>query len=225
MIRITGDPHGDISRFYELYYNHGEGHWTKDDILIFCGDWGFLFLNNKSENSFLDDLSSRPYTICFVDGNHENFDAINAYPLIEWNGGKAHQIRKNIFHLMRGQVFEIDGKTFFTMGGAYSIDKGSRTPGYSWWPDELPTDADYKEATSNLQKHGMKVDYIITHTLPREMILRLGKYPDAHDMELTGFLEWIMYEVDFKHWYCGHWHDDKELNDQFTILWFDVKEL
>ena len=71
----------------------------------------------------------------------------------------------------------------------------------------------------------MNVDYIITHTLPREMILRLGKYPDAHDMELTGFLEWIMYEVDFKHWYCGHWHDDKELNDQFTILWFDVKEL
>lgn len=225
MIRITGDPHGDISRFYELYYNHGEGHWTKDDILIFCGDWGFLFLNNKSENSFLDDLSSRPYTICFVDGNHENFDAINAYPTIEWNGGKAHQIRKNIFHLMRGQVFEIDGKTFFTMGGAYSIDKGSRTPGCSWWPDELPTDADYKEATSNLQKHGMKVDYIITHTLPREMIMRLGKYPDAHDMELTGFLEWIMYEVDFNHWYCGHWHDDKELNDQFTILWFDVKEL
>lgn len=225
MIRITGDPHGDISRFYELYYNHGEGHWTKDDILIFCGDWGFLFLNNKTENSFLDDLSSRPYTICFVDGNHENFDAINTYPIIEWNGGKAHQIRKNIFHLMRGQVFEIDGKTFFTMGGAYSIDKGSRTPGYSWWPDELPTDADYKEATSNLQKYGMKVDYIITHTLPREMILRLGKYPDAHDMELTGFLEWIMYEVDFKHWYCGHWHDDKELNDQFTILWFDVKEL
>ena len=225
MIRITGDPHGDISRFYDLYYNHGEGHWTKDDILIICGDWGFLFLNNKTENSFLDDLSSRPYTICFVDGNHENFDAINTYPIIEWNGGKAHQIRKNIFHLMRGQVFEIDGKTFFTMGGAYSIDKGSRTPGYSWWPDELPTDADYKEATSNLQKYGMKVDYIITHTLPREMILRLGKYPDAHDMELTGFLEWIMYEVDFKHWYCGHWHDDKELNDQFTILWFDVKEL
>ena len=225
MIRITGDPHGDISRFYELYYNHGEGHWTKDDILIFCGDWGFLFLNNKTENSFLDDLSSRPYTICFVDGNHENFDAINTYPIIEWNGGKAHQIRKNIFHLMRGQVFEIDGKTFFTMGGAYSIDKGSRTPGYSWWPDELPTDADYKEATSNLQKYGMKVDYIITHTLPREMILRLGKYPDAHDMELTGFLEWVMYEVDFKHWYCGHWHDDKELNDHFTILWFDVKEL
>lgn len=225
MIRITGDPHGDISRFYELYYNHGESHWTKDDILIFCGDWGFLFLNNKTENSFLDDLSSRPYTICFVDGNHENFDAINTYPIIEWNGGKAHQIRKNIFHLMRGQVFEIDGKTFFTMGGAYSLDKGSRTPGYSWWPDELPTDADYKEATSNLQKYGMKVDYIITHTLPREMILRLGKYPDTHDMELTGFLEWIMYEVDFKHWYCGHWHDDKELNDQFTILWFDVKEL
>lgn len=225
MIYITGDTHGEIGRFYELYNKHGEGHWGENDTLIICGDFGYLFLNNRSENSFLDDLSCRPYTICFVDGNHENFDAINTYPVVDWNGGKVHQLRKNIFHLMRGQVFEIEGKTFFTMGGAYSIDKGSRTPGYSWWPDELPTDAEYKEATANLQKCGMKVDYILTHTLPREMIMRLEKYPDAHDMELTGFLEWIMYEVDFKHWYCGHWHEDKTLSDKFTILWFDVKEI
>lgn len=225
MIYITGDTHGEIGRFYELYSKYGEGYWKENDVLIVCGDFGYLFLNNRSENSFLDDLSRRPYTICFVDGNHENFDAINTYTMIEWNGGKVHQIRKNIFHLMRGQVFEIDGKTFFTMGGAYSIDKGSRTPGYSWWSDELPTDSDYKEATSNLQKCGMKVDYIITHTLPREMILRLGKYPDVHDMELTGFLEWVMYEVDYKHWYCGHWHEDRELNDKFSILWFEAKKL
>lgn len=221
MIFITGDTHGYQERFDFLMHN-GIERLTSEDILIICGDFGFIFSNDAKENNFLDLLAKKPYTICFVDGNHENFDAINTYPIIEWSGGKVHQIRKNIFHLMRGQVFEIDGKTFFTMGGAYSVDKGSRTPGYSWWPDELPTDADYKEAESNLQKYGMKVDYIITHTMPREMIMRLGKYPDAHDMELTGFLEWIMHEVEYKHWYCGHWHDDKKISDDFTILWFDV---
>lgn len=222
MIYITGDTHGEIGRFYEF---DKKGHLSENDTLIICGDFGYLFFNNISENSFLDDLSDRPYTICFVDGNHECFDAINEYPVVEWNGGKANQIRKNIFHLMRGQVFEIDGKTFFTMGGAYSVDKDYRIPGYSWWPDELPTDAEYKEAVGNLQKCNMKVDYILTHTMPREMILRFGKYPDVHDIELTGFLEWVMYEVDFKHWYCGHWHEDRDLSDNFTILWFDVKEI
>ena len=221
MVYITGDTHGDFTRFQSPILKKATAH----DYLIVCGDFGFFWDDSKKEQKIRRKIEELNYTVCVVDGCHENYDLLEKFPTQEWNGGTARVIAPNLVHLMRGQVFEIDGKTFFTMGGAYSIDKGSRTPGYSWWPDELPTDADYKEATSNLQKYGMKVDYIITHTLPREMILRLGKYPDAHDMELTGFLEWIMYEVDFKHWYCGHWHDDKELNDQFTILWFDVKEL
>ena len=111
------------------------------------------------------------------------------------------------------------------MGGAYSIDKYTRTEGLSWWNQEQPSDDEYKNAAKNLKERGFKVDYIITHTLPREMILRLGKYPDAHDMELTGFLEWVMYETNFKHWYCGHWHSDLELTDKFTVFWFDIKAL
>ena len=41
-------------------------------------------------------------------------------------------ISDSICHLMRGQVFDIDGKTFFTFGGGNSIDKAWRTPGVSW---------------------------------------------------------------------------------------------
>lgn len=29
----------------------------------------------------------------------------------EWHGGKVHELRPHVLHLMRGQVFEIDGKT------------------------------------------------------------------------------------------------------------------
>ncbi len=224
MIYITGDTHGEQARFYDrrLLPN---GDLKDGDYLIVCGDFGYVFKDDTTERLFLNDLEKVPYTILFVDGNHENFPAIYEYPVVEWHGGKVHQIRKNILHLMRGEIFEIDGKTFFAMGGAYSIDKYMRNEGFSWWPQEQPNDEEYKNAAKNLKEHDFKVDYILTHTLPREMVLRLGKYPDAHDMELTGFLEWVMYETDFKHWYCGHWHNDIDLTDKFTILWFDIRQL
>ena len=120
MIKVTGDTHGDPVRFIEN--NMGDNEWTSDDYLIVCGDFGFIFRNNEAEREFLDYLETKPYTICFCDGNHENFPAIFSYPKEKWNGGYVHRIRKNILHLMRGQVFEIYGIKVFTMGGAYIID-------------------------------------------------------------------------------------------------------
>lgn len=35
-------------------------------------------------------------------------------------------------------MYDIEGKRIFVFGGAYSIDKAMRTPGKSWWPDEMP---------------------------------------------------------------------------------------
>lgn len=224
MIYITGDTHGERERFSPAAMP-GEDTWGADDTLIICGDFGFIFTNDESENAFLDKLSEKPYTICFCDGNHENFPAIYAYPTEEWHGGKVHRIRKNIFHLMRGQVFEIDGKRIFTMGGAYSIDKNMRTDGYSWWREELPASEEYAEAMRNLRKNGNRVDHIITHTAPREVILQMVKHPDMHDAELTEFLERIMNEVEFKMWFFGHWHQDRKFDDRFRAMWFDVIEL
>ena len=215
MIHITGDTHGEQARIPLI---EAQAPVRPGDILIVCGDFGYLFRNDEAEHRFLDQLAARDYTICFVDGNHENFPAIYAYPVIEWHGGKAHQLRKNIFHLMRGEVYEIEGKSFFAFGGAYSIDKSMRTEGVSWWPAEQPNDQEYKNASENLKKYHYKVDHILTHTLPREMILRYGKHPDPHDLQLTGFLEWVTYETKFEHWWYGHWHDDQGLTEKFTIL-------
>lgn len=224
MIYVTGDTHGDINRFNEIHMP-GESAWTKDDYLVICGDFGFIFDNDDIEKAWLDELENKPYTVLWLDGNHENFKAIAEYPVEMWNGGKVHIIRKNIFHLMRGQVFTIEGKTFFTMGGAYSIDRYMRVKNVSYWDEEIPNDSEYNEATKNLLKHDKKIDYIVSHTAPREIIRRMGYYPDAHDMELTGFLEWIMYECDFEHWYFGHWHEDKPINDKFTALYYDVVKI
>lgn len=223
MIYITGDTHGEQNR---LLYIEQETGIKAGDTLIVCGDFGYLFLNNTSEKLFLDDIEkTRPYTIAFVDGNHENFPAIYEFPVEEWNGGKVHRIRNNVVHLMRGQVFTIEGKNFFTMGGAYSIDKHMRKEGYSWWSEEAPCDAEYKEATANLKKYDNKVDYILTHTAPQSIIHWMGHFPLADDWELTGFLDWIYHDITYKQWYFGHWHDDKVINDKVRLLWYDTVRL
>lgn len=223
MIYITGDTHGDRVRFIEN--NMGDSVFTEDDTLIVCGDFGFIFLNDDYENEFLDILETKPYTICFCDGNHENFPAIFSFPLEEWCGGKVHRIRKNILHLKRGQVFTIDGKTIFTMGGAYSIDRAMRKLGFSYWNEELPSSEEYSEAARNLKEKGNKVDIIISHTAPKEIILRMGVTPDLHDIELTGFLEWVMYEAQFEKWFFGHWHRDAVIDERFTAVYFKVHSI
>lgn len=216
MFYFTGDTHGQIGRFYELKRTHP--NLGTNDYIIISGDFGYVFLNNKSEHAWLDDLSKEPYTICFVDGNHENFTALNSYPVEDWCGGKVHKIRHNIIHLMRGQVFNISGKKIFTMGGAYSIDRYMRRLNESYWEEEIPNDAEYKEAANNLKKVDYKVDYVVTHTAPRELVLKMGYYPVPHDMELTGFLEWVMYQTEYKDWFFGHWHIDKDYEKMHALL-------
>jgi hypothetical protein len=40
-------------------------------------------------------------------------------------------------------------------------------------------------------------------------------------MELTGFLEWVMYFVKYKRWFFGHFHEDREIGKKFRALMFD----
>ncbi len=58
----------------------------------------------RRDEAKLDALVVLPYTILFLDGNHECFHEIFAYPEEMWNGGRIRRIRPNALHLMRGQV-------------------------------------------------------------------------------------------------------------------------
>lgn len=236
-IYITGDIHGDITRFSELYIPN-ESELTEQDCIIVCGDFGLIWYNKDDYKSYriqqnnLDNLSARPYKILFCDGNHENFNEIYNYEAVEIYGGRAHKIRDNIYHLMRGEIYDIEGKKIFVMGGAYSIDKYMRQENISWWEQELPNDDEYKNAVANIKKANNKVDYIISHTAPSEIIKLMGFYPDIHDAELTGFFDWLMYETDFKHWYFGHWHIDEPFDFKhygkekcFRAVYFDVLKI
>ena len=118
---ITGDTHGDFSRFRpESFYE--QERLTKEDVILVAGDFGGVWYGDSRDDAGLNFLDSRPFTTAFVSGNHENYDALARYPMELWHGGKVQPIRPHVLHLMRGQVFELAGRTFFTMGGAASHD-------------------------------------------------------------------------------------------------------
>lgn len=213
MIYITGDTHNEYENFIKRL---SKVSLEKDDIIIVTGDFGFV------GSKHLSDLELLPYTICFVDGNHENFAEIYSYPIQNWCGGQVHKISDNIYHLMRGQIFTIEGKTFFTMGGAYSIDKEYRAENIDWWKEELPSAKEYAVAIENLQNAGNKVDYIVTHTVPQSVIFRMGFRYCRQDAKLTDFFEWLKNDLEYKHWYAGHFHV-VETYDKISIMYFNVE--
>jgi len=217
MIYITGDVHGVIDRF-RPENTPIISELKETDYFLVAGDFGFLFRMDEKEKERLDDLENLPFTILFIDGNHENFDALNSYPIEMWHGGKIHRIRKNILHLMRGQVFTIENRTFFTMGGGYSIDKFLRKEGVSWWKEEIPSEEEFEEARKNLKAHDFKVDYIITHAAP-EKIMNMIFPNHAPELKLNLFLQEVMDKTQYAHWYFGHLHQENTYPYNVTQLY------
>ena len=73
MIYITGDTHGEFSRFKDSTTRKIK----KGDTLIVCGDFGFIWDGSREEDRILKKLSKKKYNICFVDGTHENFEMLS----------------------------------------------------------------------------------------------------------------------------------------------------
>lgn len=111
------------------------------------------------------------------------------------------------------------------MGGGYSIDKDFRVRGKNWWPEEMPNDKEYERASRNLALYGYKVDYILTHMAPANTVeymsgMNMGiKNTVIEEAPLTGFLQWVEENTEYKKWFLGHFHIDKELwKDQIAVL-------
>ena len=208
MIYITGDTHGDQHEWQSI-----DALLQPGDTIIIAGDFGYLWSGSRSEKEFFDQLAEKPYTVLFVDGNHENFTKLNAYPIERWHGGRVHFLRRNLIHLMRGEVYEVDGKRVFVFGGGYSIDRARRKPRVSWWPEELPSEEEYQNAEIRLREADRRVDYIITHTAPAESVFYLSCIPKygirsdvTEDARLTVFLDRVADEIGYLKWYFGHYH-------------------
>jgi hypothetical protein len=221
---------------------------TKDDYVIICGDFGGVWnkgVESKEEMRLMNRLDCKPFTTLFVDGNHENFDRLYDYPVEEWHGGKVHKIRPSVIHLMRGQVFEIDGKNIFTFGGASShdIDGGILEPDdpdykrkkkeldqgwrpyrinhVSWWLQELPSAAEMEEGRRNLALHDYAVDFIVTHCCSSSTQILIGGSMYKPDI-LTTYLEELRQSTRFKKWFFGHYHDNRNVTAEEILIYEQI---
>jgi predicted phosphodiesterase len=219
MIYTIGDIHGNPNLISSSNWAEAK-NLTEEDIVIFLGDFGLYWDDppSKEEEYWLNWLASKPYTIAFVDGNHENFDLINKLPEEKkWDGkvGVDHRFGGDIYHLKRGEIYEIQGKKILTIGGALSIDKHLRSEGFSWWPEELWSKSEEENCLDNLDTVNWKVDYVLAHTCPDSCIYYVIDGVSEKFRDPTArFFEFVSNKLEFKEFRFGHFHCDREFTDK-----------
>lgn len=225
-IFITGDIHLNIDIKKLSFKRWPESrNFTRDDILIICGDAGLTWDNSNETKYWCDWLENKPYTIICAMGNHENYDILRALPLDKWNGAKVRKVRQHVMYIENGEIVVLNNQTFFFQGGAHSVDKAFRKEGKSWWPQEIPSYEEFEHAANNLEEYNYKIDYIISHTAPTHIVKKLFPYEDASDV-VTNFLEkYVCGFCDFKQHFLGHFHIDRTYEDKYNILYNDIIEL
>ena len=224
MIYVTGDTHAnlDIGKLSSRRFKE-QKEMSKDDYLIVCGDFGLVWDGSAREMYWQDWLTGRNFTTLWIDGNHENFDILYEFPLTDKFGGKVREIAPDIYQLDRGQLLTIDGKKIFVMGGAKSHDREHRIEHISWWEQEMPNHQEMERAIEALDKNQWEVDYVLTHCAPRSVQSTLSDWYENDP--LVSFLERVRKDLKFKHWYFGHYHLDKKINDKFTVLYNKVIQI
>jgi predicted phosphodiesterase len=230
-IFITGDTHGASDYGFEKLTSQKfqEGRTlTKNDYVIITGDFGLLWdpanRITKEEKYHTKWLTDRPWTTLFVDGNHDNFDRIDALETVEMFGAEVGKVNDSIFHLRRGFIYNINGRTFFVMGGGDSIDKASRMPGVSWWERELPNYTEMSRGLTNLDAVSRKVDYILAHDCPSSLLDDMVSHHDT-PYQLTRYLQEVVDTTEFKHFFFGHHHRDITLYGKYTCSYRKVIEI
>lgn len=220
---VCGDTHGDYDIYKLTSKRFDSKALTKNDYVLVCGDCAAIWGMDSQDAYIQKWYNSKNWTTLYIDGNHENHEALDELPVVEWNGGKVHMISDSIIHLMRGQVYTIDGHKIFTMGGAESHDKEYRIEGMTWWDREMPSEEEYAEALSNLKKNDNEVEYIFTHCASDNTQDKISDY-FSHD-KLTNFFRCIDEDIKFKHWYCGHYHVDQDIDEKHSVLYDRVIKL
>jgi len=250
MVFVTGDIHSrPFPRLSTDVFYEQEETSQEEDFVIICGDFGCVWDKDGEspcERYNLNELEHRPFTTLFCDGNHENFDRLDAYPVEEWHGGKVHKLRPHVIHLMRGQVYDICGKRFFVFGGARSHDiddgvleigdpriaewrqdrfKMFRVNHLSWWEREMPNKEEMAEGRRNLKAVDYKVDFVITHEMPTESLklyCTLYKHAGLKPDNLNQYLERLRGRLEYVKWFSGHYHDNRQLTSKDIVVYDQI---
>lgn len=222
VIFLCADTHGKdylgkVKSFFDLK-TATESLCKEKDYLIILGDAAICWDGGAQDAAVREFYLSIPVTTLFLDGNHENFDILENIPTERWHGGEVHLIASGIIHLMRGEVYDIDGRSFFVFGGADSYNKAELTPGLTWWEQELPTEEDYRNAWTNLKLYDFSVDYMLSHAGPYEAVGEIGFGSYDESAKLAHQLQRFADNTDFREYYFGHFHEDATVEQFHCIM-------
>lgn len=210
MVYITGDVHGDASRFFGSSVRGVK----KGDTVIVCGDFGFVWDGSAKEKKLLKKLGKRPFTIAFLDGVHENYDLLEAYPVTEWNGGKARVIDGKLVHLMRGEIYTIEGQRFFVFGGGQNQEYSLRSECNTWWEREMPSEEEMKQGLARLEQENYQVEYILTHQPSGMGGGRMIRQLDGLHVYFNRIEELVTY----RRWFFGCLHVDRSVGKHTAVF-------
>ncbi len=220
---ITGDFHGDARQVSHKSWPKGKD-CKVGDVMIQNGDFGIIWDNvpSSEEKYWMEWLSEKKYEMLIVDGNHDNHPRILDLPITQKFGSDIRyymngEMTKPIYFAIRGNIYQINGKSYLTMGGALSIDKHLRQhsgPSQSWWEQELWSKEEETHCLNNLDAVNWEVDYVVTHTCPDSVIYYVidgisEKFRDP----TSRFFEFIANKLDFGKWSFGHFHTEREFTD------------
>lgn len=218
---VTGDCHGRFERLWRFIkkFDLSEG-----DTIIVCGDMRLYWNKDMRDAKY----SIRQYEencngvqLWWIDGNHENFDIINKlkeYDMIECS--------PHITYIGRGVCMDTEIGTMLFIGGADSVDKMLRTEHLSWWADEAVTE----DNIAGIHGH---YDYVFSHACPRSVfndnraflctLNNINENNAIHKSE--DVLEKLKGQITYDHWYFGHYHVNKKLDDKHMCLYEDFIEI
>jgi len=203
-VMIVGDIHGEFKIFN--YWLKTIIKTQKIDIIISCGDFGYWPGSKYNFNDIKLPEGIKLYWCC---GNHERHDLLSKFNDIT-------EISNNIFYVPRGKYITVNEKNIMFFGGANSIDRGWRTAGINWFPEENISEKDLYNLPD------IKIDIMITHTCPEEFVSNfIGHYKEMFEDINQKKLSYILKKYKPESWFFGHWHIFKTFmfkNTKCTVL-------
>ncbi|MDR2590159.1 MAG: metallophosphoesterase [Oscillospiraceae bacterium] len=225
MVLLTGDTHRNFKHIAELCLKYS---FKKSDVLVILGDVAINYFGDPEDKKVKTLLNTLDITILSIYGNHEmRPEYIPTYNEIEWKGGIVFSESKfpNLVFAKDGEIYELAGKRCIAIGGAYSVDKNFRIVNdWGWWPYEQPSDEIKKHVEANLDSVNWNVDVVLSHTCPFKYIPHERLIPNIDPKRIDNgtekWLDTIEERLTYKHWYCGHFHCSKVVNNENSSIRF-----
>lgn len=204
---------------------------TKKDLLIILGDCGINYFGGSRDTELKESICANEITLFCLRGNHEMRPSdVQGMVEIDYCGARAYVEYEypNIIYAKDGEIYNINGKRFLTIGGAYSVDKWYRLgTGRQWFANEQLSKEERAQILEKIT--GQEVDFILTHTCPlqfqpTELFLQ-GIDESSIDKEMEIWLTEVEEKVWYGNWLFGHYHADKQIRPGVQMLYNNIIEL